>query len=62
MALLGGSHLATTTVLETHFERNELLTAVKLQLYQEQAGSLSLPLLDVETGRLLTDDSRPENR
>jgi tetratricopeptide (TPR) repeat protein len=31
---------------------NDLLLAVKLMLYQEQAGSLGLPLLDVETGEL----------
>ena len=41
---------------------NDLLTAVKLLLYQEQAGSLSLPLLDVETGRPLTHRSGAENR
>ena len=35
---------------------NDLLTAVKLLLYQEQAGSLSLPLLDVETGRPMSGD------
>ena len=33
---------------------NSLLTAVKLLLYQEQEGKLSLPLLDVETGKLLS--------
>jgi len=41
---------------------NDLLTAVKLLLYQEQSGSLSLPLLDVETGRMLTLGSEAENR
>lgn len=40
---------------------NSLLTAVKLLLYQEQAGSLSMPLLDVETGRLMTDTRGPES-
>jgi tetratricopeptide (TPR) repeat protein len=33
---------------------NDLLLAVKLMLYQEQSGSLSVPLLDVETGKLPT--------
>jgi len=33
---------------------NELLLAVKLMLYQDQAGSLSVPLLDVTTGKLPT--------
>ncbi len=37
---------------------NDLLTAVKLMLYQEQAGSLSLPLLDVETGQMLSRERR----
>ena len=41
---------------------NDLLTSVQLLLYQEQAGSLSLPLLDVHTGRMLTDSSQAENR
>lgn len=31
---------------------NELLLAVRLMLYQEQGGSLAVPLLDVTTGRL----------
>jgi len=31
---------------------NDLLLAVKLMLYQDQAGSLAVPLLDVTTGRL----------
>jgi tetratricopeptide (TPR) repeat protein len=31
---------------------NNLLLAVKLLLYQEQAGSLAVPLLDVTTGKL----------
>ncbi len=35
---------------------NDLLTAVKLMLYKEQTGSLSLPLLDVETGRPLSEN------
>ncbi len=39
---------------------NDLLTSVKLQLYREQAGSLSLPLLDVQTGQLLSDGRRAE--
>ncbi len=39
---------------------NNLLTAVKLLLYQEQSGSLSLPLIDVETGRMLSQGSGAE--
>ena len=42
---------------------NELLLAVKLMLYQEQAGSLSVPLLDLTTGKLPTSgngESEPQ--
>jgi tetratricopeptide (TPR) repeat protein len=35
---------------------NDLMLAVRLMLYQEQAGSLSVPLLDVMTGDLQTAD------
>ncbi len=41
---------------------NDLLTAVKLMLYQEQTGSLSLPLLDLETGQILTLGNDAQSR